>query len=141
MNQYRTLDEVVNHLYEGMSDSDIETIREKGFQNPFLGMQFRNSFVLWWNSESYKNYLPSFWRRAWMFITMKKISPIVSKKKPALVHFFNMNGFYHADDMSLAIMEALKAKIDQKRFNLFDVKKRVDAHWGEQGVDPKQFMS
>ncbi len=58
-----------------------------------------------------------------------------------LVHWFNVIGIYHADDMTAIIMSKLICKIKGEAFDLDKEVETYREHWRSMGLDPDKLLT
>ena len=100
------------HLDKIKSMSEVDFAASVHFSS---GMHIRNSWQLWWFEEhSYEN-------KGW------------NKEKPKLNAWFNSLGIYHADDMSVILMDSFHRYITGKPIELKKQVKHYKKYWRGQG--------
>lgn len=121
MKNFKTLTDVVDHLYDGLTPKDLKSIRKAvKVANPFFGMQLRNGFNLWWSPEGRDK--------------LKGSGVDYPQTIPDIVEWFHSKGLYHADDMSAAIIEAFLAKVLGADYDIQTTVDRVNKHWEKAGI-------
>lgn len=138
MKKFRNLEEVVDHLTDGLTDQERKDIREKGIGNPYFGMQLRNSFGLWWTPELFLKNTTKWDRFLYCVFGIKPKQALYSPEIPPLVQWFHNRGFYHADDMSSVIIEAFKAKVNGKEYKIHVTYTKIKKHWEKEGITDMQ---
>lgn len=134
MKQFKNLEEVVDHLYDGLTNEEKDYIIEHGIVNPYLGMQIRNSFGLWWKPDYFLKNTTKWQRFKYRVFGIKPKQALYSPEIPPLVQWFHNRGFYHADDMSSVIIEAFKAKVKDEEYKIHVTYTKIKKHWEKEGI-------
>lgn len=136
--QFKNLNDIVNHLCKGLTDDEIMNIKKGGIQNPFFGMQLRNSFGLWWTPDTYLKYTTNLDKFKYKFFGIKRKNAFYSPTIPPIVQWFHNHGFYHADDMSSVIIDAFKAKVNNEDYDIAKTYQEIDKYWKNAGINNMQ---
>ena len=112
----KDLDEAVDLIIQEINAQPgaQEHVKKNGISHHGTGTNIRNSLGLWWNE-------------------INNVGREPHPNKPPLVQWFNDRDIFIGDDLSMIIINAVKAKVRNLEYDINDDIKKIKQHWAQHG--------